>query len=845
MDPLTAIGLASNVAQLVELSWKIVSKSHEIYKHGALPEHRDTTIVTTDLKTVNDKLLEFLHRSEKEQNLSEDDEALRRLCEASNKIAGSLIDRLETIKPGDEYRSWKSIRSALKSVWIKSELDETAARLQNYRTQLNTRILVSIRDRIDQLDQNTQIINASLSDNRILYQSNQEIQTQYLTRLISSQHDRTRELLTNLVRVDKPLSALTLAADSHTGQLAEKQDPRTAILPAVSEQNLAKLRRAIRADPSCIFARNAKGQSALHLAANAGNPDLMAYLIRNGAQINPDDDEGMVPLHFAVQSRSEAVTRLLVAKGADTTAKDANGRTPGDLCPPSSLIGWILEHGARLETRNHERLTALYYFVMQGELAAVRTLLDQKADVDTSGRFDRTPLFEATEIGHVEIVALLLERGADVHKLDDRRGTALCLAGIHGRTRVGELLLEHNADIDAENEHGYSALTECCTHGHIEMGLMLIQRGAQLENFNESGYAPLHFASGAGNHGSAILVKAILERGSNIDIINSENDWTALAEACAHGYLDIVELLLSRGAATETPIAEVGATALMLAAEKGCTQIVERLLDHAAVNIEASDIGGRTALFFAVHESHTGTVRALLRHDANVEVRDALKYTPLCRACQNCHREIVELLLHAGANVHSANEQAWAPLHEASWRGDYAIVNLLLEHGASPTYQNHLRYTPIHLAAQGPYPEVVRLLLENDLSGIALTNRDDWTPLAEASHHGQLEVARVLLAYGANPDTRDNFRYTSLNRAAQGGHTSIVILLLDEGKADINAVQREGWCSLAEAGWHGHEDVVIALLDRGARTDICNRNGHSPRDLARIHNHRSIVSLLS
>lgn len=115
MDPITALALATNVVSLVDVSWRVVSKSREIYKNGALPEH------------------------------SEEDEGLRTLCLSCNKIAGELVARLDLLKVGDRNRNWKSIRQALKSVWIKSTLDEIAARLQAYRFQLNTRILLSLR----------------------------------------------------------------------------------------------------------------------------------------------------------------------------------------------------------------------------------------------------------------------------------------------------------------------------------------------------------------------------------------------------------------------------------------------------------------------------------------------------------------------------------------------------------------------------------------------------------------------------------------------------------------------------------------------------------------------------
>lgn len=144
LDPVTAIGLTCNVAQLVEISWKVCSKSKLIYKDGALPEHRDTWTVTLDLKRINSKLSSFLDQGKDEGNLSEEDQDLLVLCQSSNGIADELLKQLEKLQLSGDGKRWKSVRQALKSVWLKTELDQTSARLQAYRTQLNTRLLVSL-----------------------------------------------------------------------------------------------------------------------------------------------------------------------------------------------------------------------------------------------------------------------------------------------------------------------------------------------------------------------------------------------------------------------------------------------------------------------------------------------------------------------------------------------------------------------------------------------------------------------------------------------------------------------------------------------------------------------------
>ena len=145
MDAIVALGLASNVVQLVDVSWKVVSKSREIYKNGALPEHRDSETIALNLQRINSRLSGFLHQADIEGELSEEDEDLPTICLSCNKTAGELVAWLDLLKVGDAHRKWKSTRQVLKSVWIKSTLDEIAARLQAYRFQLNTRILLSLR----------------------------------------------------------------------------------------------------------------------------------------------------------------------------------------------------------------------------------------------------------------------------------------------------------------------------------------------------------------------------------------------------------------------------------------------------------------------------------------------------------------------------------------------------------------------------------------------------------------------------------------------------------------------------------------------------------------------------
>lgn len=100
--------------------------------------------------------------------------------------------------------------------------------------------------------------------------------------------------------------------------------------------------------------------------------------------------------------------------------------------------------------------------------------------------------------------------------------------------------------------------------------------------------------------------------------------------------------------------------------------------------------------------------------------------------------------------------------------------------------------------------------------------------LALACSSGYFELARVLLAMGANVDDRGSKGdLTPLMDAASQGHLEIVRLLLSHG-ADVNAQSACGNSPLMYACAAGHEDIVRELLKSGGRVEDNNENGHTP-----------------
>lgn len=91
----------------------------------------------------------------------------------------------------------------------------------------------------------------------------------------------------------------------------------------------------------------------------------------------------------------------------------------------------------------------LFEAARTGDIAKVKTLLDQGVDVNTKNRYGATALSYASDKGHIELARLLIERGADVNAADTfYSAPPITWALMNGHTEVVKLLLQKGANAD-------------------------------------------------------------------------------------------------------------------------------------------------------------------------------------------------------------------------------------------------------------------------------------------------------------------------------------------------------------------------------------------------------------
>ena len=147
MEPLVAIGLAGNIVTFLEFAGKLVSKGHKIYNSadGTLIENSQLHAVARNLVTLNNRIADSVENSKFRGPFSITELELKKVCEACNKSAKSLLQALELLKAPGRHGKWRSLRQAFKCVWTKHEIDRMSSQLQSYRKELDTILLVSLR----------------------------------------------------------------------------------------------------------------------------------------------------------------------------------------------------------------------------------------------------------------------------------------------------------------------------------------------------------------------------------------------------------------------------------------------------------------------------------------------------------------------------------------------------------------------------------------------------------------------------------------------------------------------------------------------------------------------------
>ncbi|WCR58497.1 ankyrin repeat domain-containing protein [Wolbachia endosymbiont of Ctenocephalides felis wCfeJ] len=181
--------------------------------------------------------------------------------------------------------------------------------------------------------------------------------------------------------------------------------------------------------------------------------------------------------------------------------------------------------------------TSLHLATEQGDLNAVKYLVEKSGDISAQDEMGYTPLHLAAKQGNLDIVKYLVEKGAEI----DDRSTPLHYAAFNGKLDVVKYLVEKGVDVNAKTSGGLTPLHIAAHDSTLDVAEYLVEKGADINAKTNDGYTPLHIAA---NDDQLDTVKYLIELGVNVKARDRVGQ-TPLDVAKSKGYSQIVEFLSS------------------------------------------------------------------------------------------------------------------------------------------------------------------------------------------------------------------------------------------------------------------------------------------------------------
>uniref|UniRef100_A0A8C7YPN5 Transient receptor potential cation channel, subfamily A, member 1b n=1 Tax=Oryzias sinensis TaxID=183150 RepID=A0A8C7YPN5_9TELE len=534
--------------------------------------------------------------------------------------------------------------------------------------------------------------------------------------------------------------------------------------------------------------------SPLHHAAAGGHVTLIQFIITvlDPRELNSSDDQGNVPLHWAVERNKPESCRALLDLGAD----------------PNVL--------------NTALLSPLHLAVSLRQNDLMKLLLSYNAtDCNLQGDLGNTPLMMACSINNCEALTILLKHGAKLCQQNKLGHFPMHAAAFAGAKKAMEVILK------AGEEHGHPAAVHinyldksnssplhlAVRGGNIDAIRLCIATGAKIDQQQNDRSTPLHLAC---TQGATEVVKLMLSTVDQVeDFINLTDGacQTPLHRATIFDHSELAEYLISLGADLNSCDCK-GNTPLLLATSCGAWKCVALLLSKGA-NVNLKDKCGCNFLHLAIHQPkglknipeevlQRNSVKALLSCEDNEGC------TPLHYACRLGIHDSVKNMLGLSGQIGLAckSKDKKSALHFAAQYGRINTCQRLLETITDSRLLNEgdeRGLTPLHLASKEGHTKVVQLLLRKG----ALFHSDykGWSCLHHAASEGYTQTMAILLSANLKLlDKTDEDGNTALHIAARAGHVAAVRLMLVKGAELV--LNKNHTSFLHEAVQNGRKDVT-------------------------------------
>jgi uncharacterized protein len=429
------------------------------------------------------------------------------------------------------------------------------------------------------------------------------------------------------------------------------------------------------------------------------------------------------------------------------------------------------------------------------------------------GAADRPSLIAAVKRGDVAAVRALIQQNADVNAAEADGATALHWASYRDDLASADALLRAGAKVNAANDLGATPLWVGSMNGSVAMVRRLLQAGANPNAALVLGETPIMVASRAGH---ARVVELLVNARADVNARAARHQ-TALMWAVAQKHPDVVAILVAHGADVH--------------ARTDTWTNVEAVPPHGQLEYNKGiPHGNDTPMMFAARVGDLASAKLLVAAGASVDDKDAWGVSATVLAAHSGFATLVDFLLESGADPNAA-EAGFTALHEAIMRRDQHMTASLLAHGAdvnaplrawTPTrrssrdwnfYPELVGATPFWLAARFNEPEVMRQLAARGADPL-FVHRAEYIPDGPNLKRKTEVTTTLMAAVGMGGGGQ---AWVTPPRSEREALMLETVKYVVTTGVDLNAVNPEGRTALDAAAALKFESVVKFLTEKGAK----------------------------
>ncbi len=565
--------------------------------------------------------------------------------------------------------------------------------------------------------------------------------------------------------------------------------------------------------------------------------ELVRRYVERGDDANARDVDGETALSLAIEKNQPEMISILRKHGAEVRDYPGLSETEAMLkASQDGALGTILnlwDDGVSINIEDAEGNSPMILSTREGHLGVVRSLYHLGADINHKNHSGQSATNIAIEMGHASILVTMKEFVADDAVPEALKD--ISLGGIHD---LGDLMLgrtsrpgkenppyDSEPDVeetdDEESSENASESDDEQSEDHEPSAEEVLKQLGELKEFFGRPYIAAKFED-------EMIAKII----NDIESVQKDGPSKAYAREIG-GLLGLLKQL------KELPVEVVLPPLFHAVADGNLRQFKKLIKDGADINQTWSD--GTTLLMTAAERGHNEIVQELIKLGVDVNQRKSDTFSAFLIACFLDHGDVVKTLAKHGADVNapyeigssqgtSGNQTA---LTVVAARGNSPMCALLLKLGAELDIVSDSGYTPLMWSlANGSSEDAAELLLKaganpdpNAESRIAIST--STTPLILASTNCMTAIVKALLKRNVAVDKTDGDGWTAIKRASSEGHEDVVMLLLKAG-ASPNIADHEGWTPLVNAAGKGYVEICKALLKAGADVNANGARGRTP-----------------